>query len=65
MITLSINFSDGSNHTIRDAKYVPNIGESVHNEKDVYYRYFVDKKDIYYNDNISVNIIISAVKPSI
>lgn len=41
--------------------YIPNIGDSVHNEKDIYNRYFVVSKDIFYNTDILItNIIILA-----
>ena len=62
MITVIVRFSDDTSLTVKDAAYVPNIGESVDNENDKLTRYFVTKKDIYYNGN-HATIIMSAVKP--
>lgn len=44
--------------------YIPFIGESVHNSKDILGRYFVSTKEVYYNENgtKTTNIIILAKK---
>ena len=64
MITVIVNFSDDSSLTVRNAAYVPNIGDAVHNENDKLYRYFITRKDIYYNGvDVPMTIILSATKP--
>lgn len=59
---LSINF-EGENSfekQIKNPPCIPNIGEYVHNEKDISQYYVVTKKEFYYSEGSHTHVIIHA-----
>ena len=52
---------DGYDKDIKNPAYIPNIGESVHNERDSLKYYEVMSKEIYYNEG-DTHILIKLQK---
>jgi hypothetical protein len=62
---ISIKFESGTDtyeRVIKNPVYIPNIGESVHNEKDISTYYTVTKKEVYYSGDDHTHVIMTAKK---
>lgn len=65
-MVLSIKFKNGDNTTneveIKDAEYIPNIGESIYNSKDGAANYKVARKDCFFNVTGAHIVILATTK---
>lgn len=65
MIQILIKFNDaeGTQLLIKSPAYIPNIGESIQNNKEAMSFFYVTRKEVYYSPEYNItNIIINADK---
>ena len=63
LFAITIKFQSGPDShevLIKDPVYIPNIGESVHNERDISRYYTIVKKEVYYSGESHTHIIMVA-----